>query len=638
MNRYLRICILAFLMVFMILASSTAIFASSGEFVTKGQTGINVAELVAAMNTPVALSSATINTTVSAAVYNIQITNGNTPTNIVRGTTRNFTAQVRQGTTNLNPQPTINWSVTSNAAGVTINSQGVLTVPANAPTGATITVTASSANATPTVVTLTIVAGVQATVTFNLGPNMNITVDNQQYTNINRFTRQRAIGANFGTLPSVSRSNFNLEGWFRDGDIRYRFNANSEVTGNMSVSALWRPTGATRTITFDPNGGTWPNGPWPGNLNASGGGTADRQITIGNNSNLAALGFSGNATAAFNNFNMIPNRNGFDFDGWERSNGSILHINDTFNSNITVTALWIPRNAITLTFNPRGGTWPGGGGTGNRTEHIPRHSSFSSEFGSNGLANRIGTPTRSGYRFDGWVIGNTTTSFTNTTVVNPSGNATSMTINATWSRTASPPPQQPQQPQPPQQPPTSNVQFRDVPANAWFAHYVNTVVTRSLFHGVGDNRFAPNENMTRAMFVQVIHNMAGQPASAATVSFGDVPSNAWFAQAVNWASSQGIVHGVGPNSFAPNTPITREQMAVMLLRYAENRNVTLPVGTPVTFADQARISSWARDSVNVISAAGIVSGRTGGNFAPLATATRAEVAAIFSRYLQVTGQ
>jgi len=132
--------------------------------------------------------------------------------------------------------------------------------------------------------------------------------------------------------------------------------------------------------------------------------------------------------------------------------------------------------------------------------------------------------------------------------------------------------------------------------------------------------------------------MAGQPVVGTTTPFGDVPANAWFAQAVNWAYTEGIVQGVGPNSFAPNAPITREQMAAMLLRYAETMHVSLPAGTPVTFVDQASISPWARSSVDVISAAGIVSGRDGGNFAPRATATRAEVAAIFARYLRVTGQ
>jgi len=207
-----------------------------------------------------------------------------------------------------------------------------------------------------------------------------------------------------------------------------------------------------------------------------------------------------------------------------------------------------------------------------------------------------------------------------------------MTINATWTRIG----EIPQPPQPPQ--PPGGTQFIDVPANAWFASYVNVVVTRNLFHGVGDGRFAPNQNMTRAMFVQVIFNMAGQPAGSTNASFVDVPANAWFAQPVNWASNQGIVAGVGPNTFAPNTPITREQMAVMIVRHAEVMNIHLPAGTPITFTDQGSISPWARSAVDIVSAAGIVSGREGGNFAPQATATRAEVAAIFARYLQVTGQ
>ena len=667
MNKYSKICIFAFLMVFIMLASSVAVFASSEECVLKGQIGIEIADLAVAMSAPVVFNSIANNTTVSAAVYTYttHITYGNVPANIDQGTRRYFTAQVRNMGVVV-PNRTIIWTSAATSggnavpnAGNWINTNGVLDVPANAPVGAVITVTATSANANTTSVTLTVVAASPTTVTFNLGQNMTVTVDGQQRNNINSFTRSATIGNTFGTLPTITRNNYTLAAWFIGGDINDRFTANSRVDRNMSVSALWNPTGTTRTITFNPNGGRWVYGPWPGNLNSSGGGTANRQIDVGNNRSLASRGFSGTARVAFENFNMIPTRSGYNFDGWERDNGNTLSINDTFSSNVTVTARWVPINAITLTFNPQGGTWSGGAvsGTGNRTYQLPRHSSFSSEYGSGGLANRVGTVSRSGYRFDGWVIGNTTNSFTNTTVVNPSGNATTMTINATWTRITQPPPgggQQPpgggQQPpgggqQPPgdgQQPPGGgqqpSVQFRDVPANAWFVHYVNTVVTRNLFQGMGDGIFAPNESMTRAMFVQVIYNMAGQPATATTNAFGDVPSNAWFAQAVSWASDQGIVHGVGPNRFAPNEPITREQMAAMLLRYAESRNVSLPAGTPITFADQASISPWARSSVNAVSAAGIVSGRAGNNFAPQATATRAEVAAIFARYLQVTGQ
>jgi len=640
MNKYLKTSIFAFLMVFLMLVSSTAAFANSGEYIVKGQTGVNVSELVVAMNTPVALSSVAA-TTVSANVYTTHIT-GST-TNIPRGTTREFTAQIRQGGTNLNPQPTITWtsSATSGGnavagAGSWISSNGVLTVPANAPVNAIITINATATNSNIAIATLTVVSATEATITFNLVPNMNITVDNQSYTNLNRFTRTGIVGTNFGTLPSVSRNNFNLEGWFIDGDIRDRFTNTTQVTGNTSVTALWIPTGTTRTITFNPNGGTWRNGAWPGNLSASGGGTANRQIIVANNGSLAGRGFSGNATAAFENMNMLPTRTGFDFDGWEFDDGDILHINDTFSANTTVRARWVSRNAITLTFNPQGGTWSGGTvtGTGNRTYQLPRSSSFNSEYGSNGLNNRVGTVTRTGYTFNGWVIGNTSNSFNNSTVVNPSGNATTMTINATWTRIGGP--EIPNPPQPPQ--PPSGTQFRDVPNNAWFASYVNTVVTRNLFHGVGDGLFAPNQSMTRAMFVQVIFNMAGQPAGTTTASFVDVPANAWFAQPVNWASNQGIVAGVGPNTFAPNTPITREQMAVMLVRHAEVMNIDLPVGAPITFTDQGSISPWARSAVDAVSAAGIVSGREGGNFAPQATATRAEVAAIFARYLQVTGR
>jgi len=88
-------------------------------------------------------------------------------------------------------------------------------------------------------------------------------------------------------------------------------------------------------------------------------------------------------------------------------------------------------------------------------------------------------------------------------------------------------------------------------------------------------------------------------------------------------------------NFAPNNNITREQMAVMLHRYAEMRDVALPQGAGVSFIDQASISPWASDAVAVIQRAGIVQGRDDGRFDPQATATRAEVAAIFARFLPI---
>jgi len=145
--------------------------------------------------------------------------------------------------------------------------------------------------------------------------------------------------------------------------------------------------------------------------------------------------------------------------------------------------------------------------------------------------------------------------------------------------------------------------------------------------------------MTRAMFAQAIANMEGVDLDMyrqVTPTFDDVSSTAWYFAAVEWAARMGIVSGVGDGRFDPNSHITREQMAVMLYRYAQVRNIPLPVAQAERFADFDTVSVWARNGVEAIQSAGFIGGRGDGRFDPLATATRAEVATIFARFIVET--
>jgi hypothetical protein len=109
--------------------------------------------------------------------------------------------------------------------------------------------------------------------------------------------------------------------------------------------------------------------------------------------------------------------------------------------------------------------------------------------------------------------------------------------------------------------------------------------------------------------------------------------------AVEWAADMGIVTGIGNNMFAPNANVTREQMAVMLYNYINFKGISLPVNNiPAAFADEGEISSWAINAVKSIQAAGIISGRPGNLFDPQATATRAEVATIFARFITILSE
>jgi hypothetical protein len=178
--------------------------------------------------------------------------------------------------------------------------------------------------------------------------------------------------------------------------------------------------------------------------------------------------------------------------------------------------------------------------------------------------------------------------------------------------------------------------FNDISGH-WALSNITFVAARGLFGGIGNDLFRPGTPMTRAMFAQVLANIEGVNLSAFTTSrFADVPVGAWYAPAVEWAASAGIVSGVGDNRFDPEANITREQMAVMLNNYITWTGKKLTANTEFSvFMDEAAIGSWALEGVKAIQAYGIIVGKPGNLFDPKATATRAEVATIFARYIEV---
>jgi len=178
--------------------------------------------------------------------------------------------------------------------------------------------------------------------------------------------------------------------------------------------------------------------------------------------------------------------------------------------------------------------------------------------------------------------------------------------------------------------------FQDTPLDAWFHDFVTIVAHYNMFQGTAPRTFSPQMPMNRAMFAQVLANRAGAGAGGgAAAPFHDVVGH-WGAPAIAWAYSQNIVEGIGQGYFLPNEPITREQMATMLYRYANARGVTLPTRATATFGDQGAVSGWAAAGVSAIQNAGIIVGFPDGNFRPQQTATRAEVATIFARYVAYT--
>lgn len=178
--------------------------------------------------------------------------------------------------------------------------------------------------------------------------------------------------------------------------------------------------------------------------------------------------------------------------------------------------------------------------------------------------------------------------------------------------------------------------FTDITGH-WAADNILFAASRGLLSGTSDTTFSPGTGMTRGMFVTALGRLAGiNPDSYKTGKFTDVKADAYYAPYVNWAAQTGIVTGVTATTFAPDTNINREQMAVIMKNYAAKLGYDLPQTLKaVTFADNANINSWAKDAVRAMQQAGILAGKNGNKFDPKGTATRAEVATVLRRFVEI---
>jgi len=167
--------------------------------------------------------------------------------------------------------------------------------------------------------------------------------------------------------------------------------------------------------------------------------------------------------------------------------------------------------------------------------------------------------------------------------------------------------------------------FKDVNKDHWFYSYVNHAYTYGLFNGTSSTTFSPSISMSHAMFVQVLANLE---------NVKPVTGGPWYTAAVDWANDSGVVNGIIADLFDPNSPITREQMLVILYNYMNYKGYKFPEGNSKSFADESDISPWALEAVQALQGIGIVSGKPGNLFDPQATATRAEVATIFVRFIE----
>lgn len=174
--------------------------------------------------------------------------------------------------------------------------------------------------------------------------------------------------------------------------------------------------------------------------------------------------------------------------------------------------------------------------------------------------------------------------------------------------------------------------MKDIDQSKWYHEAVHYVVEKGIMNGYNKNEFGPNDTLSRAMLAQILYNNAGKPAASKNTSCSDIKPGDWFASAVNWASENNIVTGFTDGTFKPGANITREQLAVMLYRYAGQPATT---GSLANFTDAASVSSYAQQAMQWATANGIITGNgSATTLDPQGNATRAQAAAMIMRYLE----
>lgn len=174
--------------------------------------------------------------------------------------------------------------------------------------------------------------------------------------------------------------------------------------------------------------------------------------------------------------------------------------------------------------------------------------------------------------------------------------------------------------------------FTDVTQGAWYYDDVAYVFENGLFNGVTDTSFSPSGKMQRCMMTTVLHRLAGQPAADYTPLFADIPEGQWYTAGTIWAGRQGVVSGVADGVFAPFSNVTRQEIAVILYRYAAGMSRDVSQSADLSrFGDSGAVASWGREAVSWAVGAGILGG-SDGMLAPYGDATRAEVSAMLHRF------
>ena len=185
----------------------------------------------------------------------------------------------------------------------------------------------------------------------------------------------------------------------------------------------------------------------------------------------------------------------------------------------------------------------------------------------------------------------------------------------------------------------NGIPFTDVPSSAWYGNAVKYIYDNNIIKGLNDYTFSPKSNLTRGMMVTILYRMEGSPKVTGVSNFTDVKdSGKYYYKAVKWASDKKIVSGYNNGNFGPTDNITREQLAVILYKYAKYKKKDVSKTNDLSaFSDAGKVASYALKQVKWAVASGVITG-SNGKLNPKGNATRAEVAAMMEKYCKRVGK
>ena len=307
-------------------------------------------------------------------------------------------------------------------------------------------------------------------------------------------------------------------------------------------------------------------------------------------------------------------RSGYKFSGWTTDDS--VQFADSKSAETTFT---MPSKAVTVTANWTKSSGGNGGGGGNVRYTVSFETNGGNDIASktvtrNSVIKEPETPIKDGFDFEGWYTDKglkTKYDFTEKVTKN-------FTLYAKWTEKDNGEWKNP---------------FTDVKENDWFYDSVKYAYENDLMKGISNTEFAPDSDVTRAMFVTVIYRMENEPQTG-KCAFTDVESGSYYENAVAWTNENGIVSGISEDCFAPNEPITREQMAAIIYRYAAFKGYDITTSSNTSYTDNDNISDYAKDAVIWAAEKSVMTGNTDGSFAPKANTTRAQTASVFMRMVE----